>query len=115
MPRLSTAEYRALIDALAAHVASHPFNLTEITRSVRDRLRAEGRGVPRQAIAFVVRGALYGGRPLNSTPPPGASEIAAAFFRSIVQSATSAQLVLSEDERRRLYAWLGGPGDLPAE
>lgn len=115
MPRLTADDFQALFVALAEYLAAQPFNLTDITRAVRDRLRAEGRGVSRQAIAFVVRGALYGGRPLNASPPPLADDIAGAFFRSVLQSATAAQLALTDEERRELHRWLVGSGDVPGD
>jgi hypothetical protein len=111
MPRLSEEDYRALFAALADHVASAPFNLTEITRVVRDRLAGEGHSVPRQAITFVVRGTLYGGAPLNAVPPPAAPDIARGFFRSVLQAAATAQLALTGEERQEVQAWLSAPPD----
>ena len=106
MPRLTHEEYRAVFTELGAWVQENSFNLTAITREVRDRLHNKDWDIGRQTLGFIVRGAMYGGVPLNRQPPPSAQEIAQAFLQSSLQSAASAQLELSDEEQMALSRWL---------
>lgn len=114
MPRLARDEFGAVFAELASWAAENPFNLTAITREVRDRLHATGHDIGRQTLGFIVRGSMYGGVPLNQRPAPSAEDVAGAFLRSVMQAAGSARLELGEDERAALSDWICASGDPPA-
>lgn len=106
MPRLTHEEYASIFRSLATFLLAHPFDLTRITQSVRDELASEGLDVGRNAIGFVVQGAMYGGLNWRAQPPASASEISQHFFDNIVQLAASRQFEVSDEVVHELRAWL---------
>ncbi|MET0417038.1 MAG: NYN domain-containing protein [Actinoplanes sp.] len=110
VPRLSPATWAAVYPVLAEYAAGHRFNLTEATRWSRDRLAGQGVDVSRNAIAFVTRGATFGGCPLYSQPPPTEQEIAAAFVANVLNRADAAEISLTAEEAGAVRAWLA-PAD----
>ncbi|MDP9799596.1 uncharacterized LabA/DUF88 family protein [Catenuloplanes nepalensis] len=113
LPRLTAPTWAAIYDTLAEFAGSHPFNLTEATRWSRDQLAGRGIDVGRQAIAFVTRGAAYGGCPLFRVPAPSAAEIADAFVSNVLQRAEAAEIALTVEDERLVRAWLHN--DAPPE
>jgi len=109
LPRLAQASWGPIYWSLAAHVASHDFNLAETTRWARDRLADGGVEVGRKALGDVARGAAYGGCPLYESPPPKGEQIAAAFVANIVDRARHSDVDLTEDDVDVLRDWFGVP------
>jgi hypothetical protein len=107
MPRLPQAAWPTVFRALAEYAANNHFNLTDATRLTRDSLRAQDVKVGRSALAFIIRGAAYGGAPLHRTPAPAAQEITEAFIANLVDRARSADLGLSEQDEAVLIHWIG--------
>jgi hypothetical protein len=70
-------------------------------------LAEQGEQVPRNALAYVVRGAQLGGAPLNIKPSPDASAIARAFLSSLLERAELNGLELPDDVEEELGQWLG--------
>jgi hypothetical protein len=58
------------------------------------------------ALAFIIRGAAYGGAPLHRTPAPAAKEITGAFIANLLDRARSADLELSEEDEAVLTRWI---------
>lgn len=106
VPRLDDVMWPRVFDTLAAYSTSHEFKLGECTRWVRDELGAAGVDVGRAGIGFVVRGAMYGGCPLNRVPPPSAIEVASAFLDNTVKRAGAAGLHLTPAEIRDFRDWI---------
>ena len=109
LPRLSTADWKALYNVLAAYAASQEWNLTESTKWTRDRLADEGQLVGRVSIGFVVKELSRTNAPLNRDPAPTTEEISGALFSSIVARAAEAGLPLTDDESAELAAWMSVP------
>lgn len=81
--------------------------MTRITQEARDRLHASGfEDVGRNVVGFVVRGAMYAGVSFNGQPTPTAKEIAEGFLQSVIQSAASSQMELTDGQRAELTDWL---------
>jgi hypothetical protein len=114
IPRLSSHEFRALFEELAAEVAAHGFNRTGTSRAVRDRCLERGEHIGRGAVNFVLNGLLYAGRP----PQPGddARTLASSFSDNAVLLCQNARMELSGAEVAHLHAWItGGPTVAAAE
>ena len=106
LPRLPRAWWPAIYETLAAYAGSHRFNLTQCTGWSRDRLRDQGVPVSRGAVAFVVRGAAFGGCPLFRQPPPTTDEIGAAFVANVLSRAEATEITFTEDEAATVRDWL---------
>lgn len=106
IPRLSSHEFRALFEELAAEVTAHGFNRTGTSRAVRDRCLERGEHIGRGAVNFVLNGLLYAGRP----PQPGddAHALAGSFADNAVLLCQNARMELSRDEVTHLHAWITG-------
>ncbi len=111
LPRLPDSWWPAIYQTLADYAQSHRFNLNRCTGWCRDQLRDQGLPVSRNAVAFVVRGASFGGSPLHGQPPPTAAQIGAGFVGNVLNRAEAAELPLSDEEVATVRAWLGFPSD----
>jgi hypothetical protein len=111
MPPLPAARLAAVFAKLASYRQDGPFNLTEITKALRDELQAEGTPVNRQAISYIVKGVvMYGHRELDTDPPPTPEDLAATMARVLLQNPGVVQMELTEQERADVTAWICGPG-----
>jgi hypothetical protein len=106
LPRLKADVWPRLFGKLAEYARTNDYNMSDCTRWTRDELAASGFEVGRQAVSFVVFGALYGGCPMERDPPPTNLEIASAFLRNTLKRAAAAGLVLGDEEVRELRDWL---------
>ncbi|ADP81003.1 NYN domain-containing protein [Pseudofrankia inefficax] len=113
IPRLSSHEFGALFEELAAEVTAHGFNRTGTSRAVRDRCLERGEHIGRGAVNFVLNGLLYAGRP----PQPGddAQALASSFADNAVLLCQNARMELSGDEVSHLHAWITGNPALVVE
>jgi len=109
LPRLSTADWKALYDVLAAYAGTQEWNLTESTKWTRDRLADEGHPVGRVSIGFVVKELSRTNAPLNRDPAPTTDEIAEALLSSILARAAEAGLPLTDAEGAELAEWMSVP------
>lgn len=110
LPRLDRHAWTATFAALAQYAAAYHFNLTHCTAWTRDHLKEQGVIVGRQAVGFVVRGALYGGVRLAATPPPSADQIRMALLTNTLDRAQAQGAEITERDRAELRDWLGGNG-----
>jgi uncharacterized LabA/DUF88 family protein len=112
LPRIPQEWWPPVYQTLADYASSHEFNLTQCTSWVRDQLHDQGVPVSRGAVAFVVRGASYGGRPLHGQPPPNGTEVCAAFVANVLNRADAAGIAFDAEETAVVHDWLGasGPG-----
>lgn len=114
LPPLSAPLWLATYQALSDYTQGHRFNLTECTSWTRDQLHERGLRVSRNNVAFVVRGAAYGGLHLHGQPAPNADEIRDAFIANVLARAEAAGIVLTSNETATVRGWLGespGPVD----
>ncbi|MFN3862933.1 MAG: NYN domain-containing protein [Erythrobacter sp.] len=107
LPRLPSESWPLVFDAVASHLLTHEFNLSETTRSVRDKLAAAGTPVGRAVLNFVVRGAQFGGAPFTEQPPPDKTAIAQAFLSNLVDLAYKAGVNIDSEDEKLLSEWLG--------
>lgn len=114
LPRLRQEDWQPLFAILARYAAEFSFNLTESTRWSRDMLAEDGISVPRMAVSFVVRGAQFGGAPLDSATPPTAKQIGEAFRDGLIERANAAGIVLDAAAERVISAWFGLSQPAPA-
>ncbi|MGY1829043.1 hypothetical protein ACI8AA_01295 [Geodermatophilus sp. SYSU D01180] len=103
-PALSAKAYRTLFTALAADLAAHPFHLTLTSKRVRDRTDLLGDPVPRNAIAFVIKGLVYAGQTM--TAAVGARSLAEAWAQNVCSLCANAQMLLTDEEQRSIQAWI---------
>lgn len=106
MPRLSNVNYQAVFNEISDYLANHEFSLTEITRAVRDALHDRGVQAARANISFIVQGAIRGGANLRGEEVPTGPELAEAFGKNVVASATTAQMNVDESQQDELRHWL---------
>lgn len=107
LPRIPQEWWPPVYQTLADYAGSHEFNLTQCTSWARDQLHDQGVPVSRGAVAFVVRGASYGGRPLHGQPPPDATEVGAAFVANVLNRADAAGIAFDAEETATVHDWLG--------
>jgi hypothetical protein len=107
VPRLRTEAWPVLFETLGRYAADHEFNLTEATRWSRDQLASTAMPIARPAFSYAVKGAQFGGAPLNSDPPPNAEEIARAFCNSLIDRAYQAGMVLDAQDVIEISNWFG--------
>ncbi len=107
LPRLPSENWPTVFAGLADYLAGHEFNLSEVTRSLRDNLAQAGVPVGRGALNFVVRGAQFGGAPLTEKPSPDKRAIARAFLSNLIDLAYKAGVNIDGEDQAFLSAWLG--------
>jgi hypothetical protein len=119
LPQLPQSWWQSIYQTLSDYARSHQFNLTQCTSWSRDQLRARNLPISRGAVAFVVRGAAFGGCPLHRQPPPAGTEIGAAFVNNVLSRADAAEIGFTGEEIAAVRTWLGAPspydGQSPAD
>jgi hypothetical protein len=103
-PALSAEAYRTLFRTLAEDLAAHPFHLTLTSKRVRDRTDLLGEPVPRNAIAFVIKGLIYVGQ--GMTAAASARSLAEAWARNVCSLCATAQMPLTEEDEQAIHAWI---------
>lgn len=106
LPRIPSERWPIVFRTLEAYAMLHEFQLTESTRWSRDNAAQQGVDIPRNAFAYVVRGCVLGGAPLNADPPPTVDRIGEALLASVLDGASRAGLDMTDDEKAALRAWL---------
>lgn len=107
MPRLARPSWSAIFRKLAEYAGTHDFNLTESSRWTRDSLAGEKVQVGRAVLSYIIRGAQFGGAPLDTNPPPSAEDIANAFMNNVINQAYGAGITIGRDDEDILAGWLG--------
>ena len=110
LPRLNPQAWQATFATLARYAAAYDFNLTHCTAWTRDDLKQEGIHVGRQAVGFVVRGALYGGARLDARPAPSADQIREALLSITLDRVQAQGADVTEQDRTELSDWFSGSG-----
>lgn len=105
-PLLPPETYATLFKELAAEVGENGYALTETSRNLRDRCVAKGAQVSRQHVSFVLVGlnrAKYVYKKDGSDKP---EDLAKSFAENVYNMCLSAQMEMSEDQRKNFFAWL---------
>lgn len=103
-PELPSVSYRALFIALAAELRAHEFALGASSKRVRDSTDLAGTPVPRNAIAYVMKGLVFAGHHLSSAMT--ARDLSLAWSRNVLTLCDNAQMTLSDGQRREIEEWL---------
>ena len=110
VPQLTSDRYRVLFEEIARLSAqgsvSDPLNVIE--PNLRNACFARGARIPRHAIHFVLQGLQLAGMDWRR-PGPSATELGEAFADNVLRLSLNARMELTEDETRRLRAWITGP------
>ena len=107
-PRIKSTDWPKVFAVLESYATDHDFfNLTEATRWCRDTLAENGAEVGRNSLAYVIRGAHFGGVTLNSESSPNQEEIGAAFLGAVLDRASLLGLPLGECAEEAVGNWLG--------
>ena len=107
VPALSSDQYAALFNAIAATLQESGYDLTETSKAVRDHLLEQGSPVSRTSISFVLRGLAFVGHPLEEGPRANTRRrLATSFRKQVATLCEDADLRLTEDEESLLDTWL---------
>lgn len=116
-PYLAPEHYAVVLAELAREIDEHGFQLTRTSKAVRDRCNGKGISVARSHISFLLKGLSFSGYRFVQ-----GEESAAAIGRTIVANTLElcrrAQMDLTDEDERRIAAWLLGgleEGAAPAE
>jgi hypothetical protein len=107
MPYLLPEHYALILRQVARAVNENGFALAQTTRLVRDRCVERGAPVARSHVNFVVIGINYAGYKIGQSIEPETAEgLAEYLYENALNLCQSAQMVLSEDDKRLVHAWL---------
>ncbi|WP_163276189.1 NYN domain-containing protein [Cellulomonas iranensis] len=110
-PGLSQAQYRVLLETLAADVRAHTFERVATSRRVHEACQQSGTKVGRSTVNFVISGVLYTG--LSLADGPSAEQVAAAWADNVIGLCRGARMELTNGDAAAIRAWVGG-GLVPA-
>lgn len=107
-PLISTEHYGVLFQELAKEIRENEYNQTATSKAVRDHCVERGYSVSRNTINFVINGLLHVGVKLKSAKHERPEALAEKFYENVLTLCANAQLPLSDDEKREVYAWIVG-------
>ena len=105
-PGLSQANYRVLLESLAADLRLHPFERAATSKRVRDVCQEAGAAVGRATVDYVIACVLYGG--LELTSAVSATGLAGAWADYVVSLCRGARMELSPGDVTAIRSWVGG-------
>ncbi|GIG23411.1 NYN domain-containing protein [Cellulomonas chitinilytica] len=105
-PGLSQANYRVLLESLAADLKAHPFERATTSKRVRNACQEAGAAVGRSTVDYVIACVLYGG--LELTSAVSATDLAAAWADYVVSLSRGARMELSAGDVAAIRSWVGG-------
>jgi len=111
VPQLTSEGYRVLFEEIAQLSAKGTVNapLNAIEPDLRNACLVRGARIPRPAINFVLQGLQLAAMDWRQ-PAQGAATLAEAFADNVVKLSLNARMELTDDETRRLRAWIIGSG-----
>ena len=86
LPILSAHDFGTIIEELANEVQLNEFNLTDVSRAVRDKCKVRGTSIGRSAIAFVIKGILFSGHRFDPDLPQSDRVLSEAFASSVLEN-----------------------------
>ena len=107
LPRIEKTDWPKVFRVLSRYAKNHEFNLTEATRWCRDTLAAEGVQIARNSVAYIMRGAQFGGARLDSEVAPEPDDIGRAFLEAVLDRASSLGVTLDPGAEEAVAQWLG--------
>lgn len=106
VPPFAPDVYASLFRAMAAEVQERGFSLNRTVNGVIRRIADQGMRLRPQSVAFVVKGLMLSDHEFVPTDTPGT--LAKAFRRQVLHLAANADLVLADQERSMVGAWILG-------
>lgn len=106
IPRLTTAQYAAVLRGIADDLMSHPFSRTEAAKRVRDACAAANEPVSRAAVTIVFTGLLYAGVLMETSST--ARVIAEGWTKNALALIRGARMEFDEGELQQLRTWVSG-------
>lgn len=104
-PYLSPEHYNALFAAIAAEINESGYNMTAVSKAVRDRCKAQDVPVARQHVNFVLRGIAFTGHRFGADAE-ASFVLSEKLYINTLNLCENAQLTLSEDDTVLLRQWL---------
>ncbi|MFC8193048.1 NYN domain-containing protein [Cellulomonas sp. NPDC057328] len=105
-PGLSQAQYRVLLETLAADVSAHPFDRVTTSRRVHEACQQAGAKVGRSTVNFVISGVLYVG--LSLSEPRAPRDVARAWADNVIGLCRGARMELTSGDAAAIRSWVGG-------
>ncbi len=114
-PYLTPENYALVFQELAREVTENGYQMTRVSRTVRDRCVERGASIARATVNFVLIGIYYSGYRFGHEAPEDPAELAAAFVQNTINLCGTAQLELTDDDLALLHRWIAGavPGLAP--
>jgi hypothetical protein len=108
IPLLSPDEFVLLFRVVSEVVKEQGYNIIQTPKMVSERCVEKGYSIPGTAVAFVLKGIIYGGHKLGEGPDSSSPAILAnAFKQNLIEVCKAAQLDISGSESL-LAKWLPG-------
>ncbi|RME83549.1 MAG: NYN domain-containing protein [Caldilineae bacterium] len=105
-PNLTPRQYALLFTAIAEDLKEAPYNLTNTSKSVRDRCIEQGETISRANVSFVLKGMTYAKHRFSKRDTP--RSLARVYRNSVLARCQDAELELTSEEKKLLDAWLMG-------
>lgn len=105
IPLLPPGKYRLLISLLSRDVASHPFNLVETSKRLRDASKDAAQPISRSAIQHVLRGILFRGH-VFERGPNDPSTLQQKLTDNIRSLCLREQIILDTETEAAIQAWI---------
>lgn len=105
IPLLPPAKYRLLLSLLSRDVASHPFNLVETSKRLRDASKEAALPISRSAIQHVLRGILFRGHAFERGPNDP-STLQQKLTDNIRSLCLREQIILDTETEAAIQAWI---------
>ena len=104
-PFLSPVHYQTLFSQIAGEINDNGYNMTAVSKAVRDRCKQLEVPVARQHVNFVLRGIAFTGHRFGEQDESGTA-LAEKLYANTLNLCENAQLNLSEEETAFLKKWL---------
>jgi|GEM_PF-183767 len=104
-PYLLPDQYATVFKLIADVINESGYNLTTVSKSVRDRCNDLNLAISRQQISFILRGIVFADHLLGQQAEDPI-DLASHFLQNTYALCESSQLILSADEREAVALWL---------
>ncbi len=106
MPYLMPEYYGLLFREIAREVNERGYQMTQTSRTVRDRCIERGAPIARSHVNFMLTGLYYAGYRLGSHKPEDPVKLGEVMVENTFNVCRAAQFELSEPEREQVREWL---------
>lgn len=106
MPYLAPQHYGLMFREIAREVNDRGYQMTQTSRTVRDRCIEKGAPIARSHVDFVLTGLNYVGHNFGAAEPQSAMVIGDMMRKNTINLCRAAQFELSEEEDKLVEEWL---------